>query len=78
MQSNIIARTQNFYKDSYLTSKTSLSALLQCSGACGAIGGASADINADNGAHLESATSSIQSVNASTKFNLANVSLCSR
>lgn len=59
----------------YLTNKTNRSDRLQFSGACGAIGAASADISADNGAHLASATSTMQSHSAMTKFNLANVSL---
>lgn len=61
----------------YLTSSTNRSDRLQCSGACGAIG-ASADIRADNGAHFASATSKMQSHNATTKFNFAKVSLCVR
>lgn len=66
------------YASTYLTSKTKRSDRLQFSGACGAIGAASADINADRGAHLASATSKIQSHSAMTKFNFANVSLCVR
>lgn len=65
-------------KNSYLTSNTNRSDRLQCSGACGGIGWACADINADNGAHFESATSNMQSHKATTKFNLARVSLCDR
>lgn len=61
----------------YLTKRTKRSERLQCSGACGAIG-ASADIMADSGAHLASATSKMQSHSATTKFSLANVSLCER
>lgn len=64
-------------RNTYLTNKTNRSERLQCSGACGVIE-ASADINADNGAHFASATSKIQSHNATTKFNFANVSLCVR
>lgn len=59
----------------YLTSKTNRSVRLQCSGGWG---GASADINADSGAHLVSATSIMQSVRASTKLSFASVSLWSR
>lgn len=62
----------------YLTNSTNLSDRLQCSGACGGIGCACADINADNGAHFESATSRMQSHKATTKFSLASVSLCDR
>lgn len=68
----------NHFFNTHLTNKTNRSDRLQFSGACGAIGAASADIRADNGAHLASATSTIQSHNAMTKFNLANVSLCVR
>lgn len=64
-------------QNTYLTNKTNRSERLQCSGACGVIE-ASADIKADNGAHFASATSKIQSHNATTKFNFANVSLCVR
>lgn len=59
------------------------SARLQCSGAWGwvrfwTVGDSLADIRADNGAHRESATSSMQSVRARTKLSFANVSLWSR
>lgn len=67
-----------FWPSAYLTSKTNRSDRLQFSGACGAIGAASADIRADSGAHFASATSKMQSHSAMTKFNLANVSLCVR
>lgn len=59
----------------YLTNKTKRSDRLQFSGACGAIGAASADMSAESGAHFASATSTIQSHSAITKFNLASVSL---
>lgn len=65
---------------SALIRRINLSALLQCSGAwgwetCCVVGDSPAPISADNGAHLISATSRIQSVNANTKFSLAKVSL---
>lgn len=73
LDSNCIARIR----------RINLSALLQCSGACGwfifcTVGESLADIKAESGAQRRSATSKIQSVRATTKLSFASVSLCSR